>query len=556
LASRSHSHAALDTPEQPHPRRKHRATDLEAAIEAREHEAFGGEAGGLPGRRRRRDGTRGVVGAVAIGQMHDLLGHGRLLVERQRHRVGDDVVDEIGPHGPGIAQIVDLDRGRTSRQDGGAAILRIAVEVDRDIHVEIADVARGVRIGGAANHIEMVECLEQARPDVARIVLAKADAVDLETRPVVALDQLRNHVADRMLAEIRRHIGDAELVVTHRRLRTRRQRARLDGRGEILRPRMQHLRRGRHVQQHERRDRQAVVSDRPFDLAGKALHPFPVAYDKGHLGRAAERSGMIRGGRDRLLEARERLGGTAEGTQDLAALVERVGVARLDLDEPVQARERFGGLVEIAQRGAAVAQRCHVLRRDLEDVRIGGERLAEPALMLRRDPEIDQCIHMDGIAGNRLACCGKCLVASIQHGEDRDLVGERCTVAGLIPQRLVIARDRPVMAAEGAQRIAAMEERLGKIALQGERLVAARQRLLGPAEIEQGSGAIAQGIRIVEPQRQRFLVARQRLLGAAEGAQRVAAAAVGLRNIRPQRERALAVHQRGGGVAGLVEGNP
>ena len=58
-----------------------------------------------------------VVGLIAIGQMDDLLAEKGLLVHRRDDGIGDDVIDEIGPHGARKAEEIDLDRGRPRRQD-------------------------------------------------------------------------------------------------------------------------------------------------------------------------------------------------------------------------------------------------------------------------------------------------------------------------------------------------------------------------------------------------------------------------------------------------------
>ena len=78
----------------------------------------------------------GVVDLIAIRQVNDLLRIKRLVFERHYRLVGDDVVDELGPHRAGKAEIACLDRRRTIRKNAGPQSSVYPLKIDRNIDLE------------------------------------------------------------------------------------------------------------------------------------------------------------------------------------------------------------------------------------------------------------------------------------------------------------------------------------------------------------------------------------------------------------------------------------
>ena len=148
--------------------------------------------------------------------MHDFFRPERLLVERQHDRIGDDVIDEIGAHGSGIAEIAHLDRRGTMGENARAAIEREAFEIDRDVDLELVKQLRRLVIAARTDFVEPVEAGDESRAHVAAVVGPERHSQHFEAGAVVQLEQLRHQKRRRVPMEISRHIGDAQSVVAPR----------------------------------------------------------------------------------------------------------------------------------------------------------------------------------------------------------------------------------------------------------------------------------------------------------------------------------------------------
>src|SRR6516162_214804 len=148
---------------------------------------------------------------VAFRQMHDLLGDQLLLIERQYRPVGDDVIDELSPHGRGITEI-HLDGCWPGGEDAGAAILDIAVDIDGYVDLQFAQQPGRSRVRPRG---DVVKSVERARKRSAKVPLdgaAERHADDVELGSVVARGQRRDRPG---AAEVvGGDIGQADLVVT------------------------------------------------------------------------------------------------------------------------------------------------------------------------------------------------------------------------------------------------------------------------------------------------------------------------------------------------------
>ena len=115
--------------QQAHPDVEHRRGDLGVAVEGAKHQALLGQTAFRPGRDAVRHRAAGIEGQVAVGQAGHRLGAELLMLGRNDHAVRQDIIDEWGAHGSGIAEIVDLDRRRPPREDPGP----VAHEVGQDM---------------------------------------------------------------------------------------------------------------------------------------------------------------------------------------------------------------------------------------------------------------------------------------------------------------------------------------------------------------------------------------------------------------------------------------
>lgn len=211
-------HAVGDGTQDSHPRGENRRSDLVSIVEATEYEPARGKAGRHPGARPVSahwcDQTQaGSVRLIAVGQGDDLLGvEGRML--RRRHdRIAHDVVDECGPHAGGIAQIVDLHRGGTTGEDPWAAVLCVALQVDRDVDFQSAGQGadRAVRCPGDVE--EVIYRSGQALRHVVGSRRPERKEEHLEFRGIMLFKKFGDQQRGRMRVEVRRKIAQADPLV-------------------------------------------------------------------------------------------------------------------------------------------------------------------------------------------------------------------------------------------------------------------------------------------------------------------------------------------------------
>ena len=140
---------------------------------------------------------------VAIRQVHDPFGEERLLIERQHGGVGENVIDEVGPGGCGIAEIDGLDRCRAISEESLPGTLRRAVQIDGNVDLAVVQQLGDALVGVGRDVVELIERVDDARAYVAAVIARERDADDLEPRAVVTLEQLGDRQGNRMLAKIR-----------------------------------------------------------------------------------------------------------------------------------------------------------------------------------------------------------------------------------------------------------------------------------------------------------------------------------------------------------------
>ena len=144
---RKPQHAAVGILQEPHPDVEHWCGDLGGLIEAAEHQAVFRQSQLVACRSFGRRPSGGVVGVIAVRQMHDLLGEERLLVGRQHRLVGQYVIDVVRSGGRRITEIDDLDRRRAVWPQRRARPLRRAVQVDSDVDLKIVQQLGNLLVG-------------------------------------------------------------------------------------------------------------------------------------------------------------------------------------------------------------------------------------------------------------------------------------------------------------------------------------------------------------------------------------------------------------------------
>ena len=121
--------------------------------------------------------------------MDDLLGEIRLLIKRQNKRVGNHIINAVGAHCPGIAQIAHLNGHGAMRENAKASGISVTSQVHRNIHLMLIHMLRYIAIAFKTKIVELIEGLDKSRPHVALVVWTNGYAQHFEARPIVQLKQ-------------------------------------------------------------------------------------------------------------------------------------------------------------------------------------------------------------------------------------------------------------------------------------------------------------------------------------------------------------------------------
>ncbi len=132
---------------------------------------------------------RDLVGQAVLGRNGDVVAE-QIVEFRHRNRADE-------------AEIGGLDGGRPPAQQGDAAAIGDAVEVDQDVDFIGAHLPRGVLVGKVFDDAVMVEGGDDAPAKGGPVLVAGAVAENLEAGTVVAFEQLGDQVAHRVAAKIR-----------------------------------------------------------------------------------------------------------------------------------------------------------------------------------------------------------------------------------------------------------------------------------------------------------------------------------------------------------------
>src|SRR5262245_52948948 len=153
-----------------YPDAEHLGRDLPVVIEAAEHTAFLRKSGFLSRWGPLGDVPLGIVDLIAIRQVNDLLRIKRLVVERHYRLVGDDVVDELGPHRTGKAEIARLDRRRTIRKNARPRILRVSLQINRNVDLSIANELGDFLIALSADIVKLIKRRDEPLAHIALVI--------------------------------------------------------------------------------------------------------------------------------------------------------------------------------------------------------------------------------------------------------------------------------------------------------------------------------------------------------------------------------------------------
>ncbi len=428
----------------------------------------------------------------------------RLVPRRRDEAVGDDVIDEIGAQGAGIAEIVDLDRGWSQGGDLGASQRGVARQVHQYVHPVGMDPGSGVGVRHRADFHEAVECPLEPRPHRAAVIGAVGIGRDFETASVVQFEQFRDQGSHRVLAKVSRQVADpqpagrAPFVFKAQALAIAGNSQRLalcimPGALQLL------LRRGRDGEQAEGENLLlGFFQGGATLLPGQFLEPRPVA-DTLHLEQQAAPRGGISGleSQCRLVTA-QRLIVCAHQPVRGSEIEMSVGEFRVELNGLAIALDRLVRAVALHQGIAELAVDHRVVGRVLQRAAVMRLGLVQPALGLQRNGQLVMRVGKIRLELEALA-----------QALDRFF-----PVAGKLPAGQREAEPYEWMVGRQLQRAAIQSLRLGKLRTVGGKQRQVEQhfriarfefqypaevlfRLLRPAQLEQDQGEVVDRGRIV-----------------------------------------------------------
>jgi hypothetical protein len=230
---------------------------------------------------------------------------------------------------------------------------------------------------------EVVEGVEHALAQTALVVHAERDRDGLEARLVVALEDAAHQVADRMLAQVGRHIGQADLLVA---IAFARPQWRLGGKAVREHLRAQLVGR-RIVAEGHQRQRLAGVFTRLQaidDARHRRVEIRPVASMHALIGQQANAPFVLGVDAQQALEDGDGFLRALELGQQDAGIAQRGFVVRLDGQHLLEALQRFDMAVQFTQHHAGVDQGFGVIGVQRQGAVVGGQRIGQQALALQQ----------------------------------------------------------------------------------------------------------------------------------------------------------------------------
>ncbi len=332
-------------------------------------------------------------------------------------------------------------------------------------------------------------------PHRAAVVGAEAIGVDLETRAVVALDQLGHQAGGGMLEKVGRQIADADApLIAGARPPDSRSRNRSADLAEAVRPQPGESemisRRGGHRQGGEGWHALAAREHRIDRGAFGFVEPCPVA----HM--AAEIAVVVESFRRRRTTGADHVPVYALGLGQPALILEHA--AEVDVDEAGPRRQRhrspqsLGRLVEPlkpVQQQAHIGQGFGEIRLQRQRLGIGIERLVISAQHLQRQRLIALSFGTSRIGFERGDVCGKRLVQPSLKPQEVAQARMHQRQSGIQPQRIDKCSFRVLQLALTMQNKAHRAVSNGKIGSAAQCDPAGFQRLVEPLQPDQRLGA-------------------------------------------------------------------
>ena len=205
-------HAAWDGLQDAHPAGKHVGKDFVGVVEAHVDESRFGQPKLTARKNIFGDAALAVVALVAVRHAHHFFGEVRLVLGRNHRGVGNDVVHAGAAQCAGVAQVTDLHGRAALCKQLLAAVLRVALQVDGDVQLQLPRL-RSNAVDAPVLHVqELIEAGRDAIGHCVALYRSEGKAVDLEAVVIVRGQHLGHEHAGGVVVKVGREVADAQLL--------------------------------------------------------------------------------------------------------------------------------------------------------------------------------------------------------------------------------------------------------------------------------------------------------------------------------------------------------
>ena len=135
------------------------------------------------------------------------------MLPRNDRRVGKNIIVIIGAHRAGIAEIINLDRSRSSGKSCQSADAGEAVKVDDNVDFKLSDKVGDILIAERTGIYKSLKRSLQPPGEFRVLLGTPGNCGDLEARSVMMFEKARHQISDGMFAQVGGNIGDADAVM-------------------------------------------------------------------------------------------------------------------------------------------------------------------------------------------------------------------------------------------------------------------------------------------------------------------------------------------------------
>src|ERR1700723_1331258 len=207
-------HAIVYLRKNSHPAIEKFRQNLVIIVETAEHKTVLGQPTFRAAKITRSDLLLSIIRLITIWQIDHLFRIVRFISFRNYLPIGNDIIHIAGAQRPRKPEIVHLNRGRSLRKHLCSVLAEIAIQIDQNVDLIVANGSDCRCIVKLADVDNSVDRGIDAFPNLAAIVRSVINAVDLKSRIIVEFQSTNNEMRCSLLTQLARRITDTYLLVT------------------------------------------------------------------------------------------------------------------------------------------------------------------------------------------------------------------------------------------------------------------------------------------------------------------------------------------------------